>query len=519
MQSFRLRRFPEDGLSQFTRVLAKSTEAVNFVRGLRFRLAAGFLIFFTLLLIGLGLVVREVLENIVRGQVYALLDEEWAAAKGYLRIEDQTAIWYVDRFDPEESLIVNRITAGGPYLFADANANIIDRSTMATNLGIATTEQVRRLVEKAPHSPQPPLNEVRQDGRGTEYVLKYGMMPDKQHRFYLLVIGRSLGDSSRTVNQFTWRYFALMPLLLLLCAGVGWVVAGRALVPVTELAQAAQRITSSNLNVRIPLRGSGDELDRLIRSFNLMVLRLNKSFEQTRQFSTDVSHELRTPLTAIRGQLEVALFTAETPDQFRDAMANALQDVEHLSSIVKALLLLSQAESGQLALQMAPVDLSAIVRDIMEQFLIPAEEGQIRLESDCIEDIVVHGDKVQLSRLVSNLLSNAIKYTKPGGAVRVGLGQREGSATFWVEDTGIGIPAEKLPHIFDRFYRVRRSESNPVQGLGLGLSFVSWIVTAHGGKVEVDSTEGQGTRFTVSLPMAGLAAESSGQSVPDHARL
>ena len=150
-------------------------------------------------------------------------------------------------------------------------------------------------------------------------------------------------------------------------------MAGRALTPVIEVAQAAQRISGSNLSLRIPTRGAGDELDYLILTFNRMIERLEGSFQQIKQFSTDVSHELRTPITAIRGQLEVALFTAKTTEQYREAMFNALQDIDRLSQIVRALLLLSQAESGQLALQKSRLDLARVVRDLVEQFQIPAE--------------------------------------------------------------------------------------------------------------------------------------------------
>src|SRR5260370_38641737 len=144
---------------------------------------------------------------------------------------------------------------------------------------------------------------------------------------------------------------------------VGWWGGGGGIQAVKFVAQAAQNITGANLSMQIPLRGAGDELDHLIDSFNRMTARLSQSFEQIRRFSTDVSHELRTPLTAIRGQLEVALFTAETPEQDREAMINALEDVEQLSSIVRALRLLSQAESGQLVLQRAPVDLGEVARE------------------------------------------------------------------------------------------------------------------------------------------------------------
>ena len=158
---------------------------------------------------------------------------------------------------------------------------------------------------------------------------------------------------------------------------------------------AAQNITGSNLAQQIPLRGAGDELDHLIDTFNRMTERLHQSFEQIRRFSTDVSHELRTPITAIRGQLEVALFTARTTEQYREAVLNALQDIDRLSQIVRALLLLSQAESGQLVLQKAPVDLSEVVRDLVDQFQIPAEAEGVRLSADTIPHCFADADRVR----------------------------------------------------------------------------------------------------------------------------
>jgi signal transduction histidine kinase len=199
----------------------------------------------------------------------------------------------------------------------------------------------------------------------------------------------------------------------------------------------------------------------------------------------------------------VALFTAETPDQYREAMVNALEDVEKLSSIVRALLLLSQAESGQVVLQKAPLDLARLAADLVDQFQIPAEEKGVALSATLDpEGVSVSVDHMQIERLLSNLLSNAVKYTPKGGWVRVRVGRDEaGWAQLIVEDSGVGIPAENLPHIFDRFYRVRNAQTNLAQGLGLGLSFVAWIVEAHGGRIEVASTEGEGTRFTVLLPL------------------
>jgi signal transduction histidine kinase len=237
-----------------------------------------------------------------------------------------------------------------------------------------------------------------------------------------------------------------------------------------------------------------------------MIERIEINFNQVRQFSTDVSHELRTPITIVRGQLEVALFTATTVEQYRDAIVDSLSDIERLSQIVRALLLLSQAETGQVILQKQQLDLVEVADSVADQFQIPAEGADVTLQfvrhvPQCIGDF----DRVQIERMLSNLLSNAVKFTPAGGQVRVSIDRQEDVAEIRVEDTGEGIPAEHLPHIFDRFYRVRGpgEQASPEKGLGLGLSFVSWIVRAHGGTVDVQSEPGKGTTFIVRLPLSG----------------
>jgi heavy metal sensor kinase len=472
------------------------------MRGLRFRLTLSYVLFFTVLLVMIGLFFRKTLQLQLEGDVRDALEEEWGAAKGYLKIENQRPIWIADPSDTEEAYIVSRIKH--VFLITDANGVPLDYDETYQSIGVDSPDEIRGILDQ-----HDPVVHLRWDKNGTPYLIKAGKVPDDKGRPYFFAIGRSLAPARTSVRRFTRTYFWTLPVLIALSGLLGWALAGRALGPLNLVAQAAQNMTGTNLSLRIPRRGAGDELDNLIDSFNRMTVRLNQSFEQIRRFSTDVSHELRTPLTAIRGQLEVAVFTAETPEQYREAVINALEDVEKLSSIVRALLLLSQAESGQVVLQKAEIDLAELAADVVDQFQIPAEGKNVTLAATLDPGAVVWGDHTQLERLLSNLLSNAVKYTPAGGSVKVSAGPADapGWARLVVEDTGMGIAEDNLPHIFDRFYRVRNANTNAVEGLGLGLSFVAWIVEVHGGTIDVASVDGEGTRFTVLLPTAESAPE------------
>jgi signal transduction histidine kinase len=411
-------------MARFTRVFGSPKLRVRFGRGLRFRLMLSYVFFFSLLLVLIGPLLSQALKFRLESDVQAALEEEWGAAKGYLHIENQAPLWIADSTDPEEAYIVSRLQH--VYLIEDANGNVLDHDEAGIyeSIGFDTKQEIQRILG----TPQKTEIHTRRDRDGEPFLIKAGMIPDDHKRPYFFAIGRSLADSERNVRLFTRAYFLFLPVLIGLSSILGWVVAGRAVRPLDSVAHAAQNITSSNLSLQIPLRGAGDELDHLIDSFNRMTTRLAQSFDQIRRFSTDVSHELRTPLTAIRGQLEVALFTAETPEQYRDAMVNALEDVEQLSSIVRALLLLSQAESGQLVLQKTPLDLGDIALDVVEQFQIPAQEKNIQLTAHIVPGSVVPADRTQIERLLSNLLSNAVKYTPRGGSVRVRVGPSESAA-------------------------------------------------------------------------------------------
>ena len=467
-------------------------KAFGWARGLRFRLALSYFLFFTVLLVLLGTLFRQTLSGTFRTQMESVLDEEWGAAKGYLRTGPEGPNWFYDEKDPDESFAVRRVQR--VYMLADTEGHPLQHSDIYDSIGIDPPAEIRDILKSGK-----PAIRVRNDANGVPYMIRSGLWVDHDGHKYYLAIGRAVDYNDKVTNDFTWKYFALVPIMLVISGVLGWFLAGRALEPVNSVADAAQRITHSNLDVQIQSRETGDELDRLIEAFNHMMTRLNHSFEQIRQFSTDVSHELRTPLTVVRGQLEVALFTAQTVEQYREAMADALEGVERLSNIVRALLMLSQAESGQLVLQKTELDLSALVRDLVDQHQIPAEAEGVRLSAELPDACPVHGDRIQLERLMSNLLGNAIKYTPAGGQVKVSLVPRFDHVQLIVEDTGVGISPGHLPHIFDRFYRV--PSADPEKGLGLGLSFVAWIAKAHGGAVTVESTLKEGTRFIVTLPV------------------
>jgi heavy metal sensor kinase len=465
---------------------------LGFTRGLRFRLAFSYVFFFTILLVLLGKVFQQTLSAAFQSQMASVLEEEWGAAKGYLRTGPEGPNWLYDAKDPDESFAVTRLQR--VYMLADTAGHPMEWSVIYKSLGIDPPAQIQSILASGKSAIR-----VRTDpASGVPYMIRSGPWVDQDGHKYYLAIGRALDYNFMVISDFTRNYFALIPIVIVLSGLLGWFMAGRALSPVNSVAEAAQQITHSSLHTRIPMRNAGDELDRLIEAFNHMMTRLNRSFEQIRQFSTDVSHELRTPLTVARGQLEVALFTAQSLEQHREAMADALEGIDRLSNIVRALLLLSQAESGQLVLQKAQLDLAGVAGDLVDQHQIPAEAQGVRLSAELPAHAMIHADRTQMERMISNLLGNAIKYTPAGGRVTVRLGSEGDQVKLIVADTGVGIAPDHLPHIFDRFYRV--PSADPDKGLGLGLSFVAWIVKAHGGTIDVQSKLRQGTTFTVTLP-------------------
>jgi heavy metal sensor kinase len=472
-------------------------------RTLRFRLAATFMLLMAGVLVLSGLAVTATLRFVLNRSSEQILHDELGALGGYLYFDrgDGKPYWFADRSDPEEKAIVARLE--DVFLLVDDNGRIDQLSSVDRSLSMledpktirADLEEIKRTKE--------PLIKVVVSADKVPYNIICSTLLDPYHaRRWYVVEGRPLTEDVVILRRFRRNFLIFIPIALLACAVMSWYSAGRALGALQSVEKAAQAITGSSLGVQIPKRGADDELDRLIDSFNQMSGRLKASFEQMRQFSTDVSHELRTPLTAIQGQLEVALFTATRKEQLQESIENALQDVERLSNLVRALLLLSQSESGQIPMNKSVLDLSELVEDLVDQYQIPAEASEVTLTQTSKAPAWCEADRTQIERVVTNLLSNAIKYTPTGGWVKACAEPAGANVRLVIEDSGVGIPESHLPHIFNRFYRV--PDPNPEKGLGLGLSFVASIVKAHGGEIQVHSEVGKGSRFEVLLP-AGTA--------------
>ncbi|MDZ4745172.1 MAG: ATP-binding protein [bacterium] len=290
-----------------------------------------------------------------------------------------------------------------------------------------------------------------------------------------------------------------MPAALLVSLLSGWFLAKRSLRPVDEITSSARQITAQNLSLRLPKQGTDDELGRLTETVNDMIARLETSFAQVRQFTSDASHELRTPLAIMMGELELALRRPLTAEEAHKVLVSCLEEVERLNQVVQGLLELSRADSGQVTLLREEVRYSTMVENVCDDVMILADKKRIELHYDIQPGILVMADKIHIQQALLNIIENAVKYTREGGDVHVGLEYVDGKAVLTVSDTGIGIPENELPFIFDRFYQVDKARSKEVYGTGLGLAIVKWIVDAHDGEIEVISELGKGTTFIVRL--------------------
>jgi two-component system OmpR family sensor kinase len=317
-----------------------------------------------------------------------------------------------------------------------------------------------------------------------------------------LQIAASLSLVETTQRVLLWVLFIGAAISMAVAGLAGWISTSQALTPLEAVTQTALQITrADDLSRRIPYQGPPeDEVGQLIRAFNQTLSRLENLFNTQRRFLADVGHELRTPLTVIKGNVGLMRRMNCTDDE---AMASIENEVDRLTRLVGDLLLLAQAESGKLPLARQVVELDSLLLGVLNEMRVLAKD-RLQLTLGEIDQVLVCGDNDRLKQVLMNLIGNAINYTPAGGEVVVGLGKENDKARVTVSDNGPGIPAEDLPHIFERFYRGEKSRtrSRDGKGFGLGLSIAYWIVRNHGGQIDVSSREPRGTTFCVWLPLA-----------------
>jgi two-component system OmpR family sensor kinase len=317
-----------------------------------------------------------------------------------------------------------------------------------------------------------------------------------------LQVGISLALTDATQRALV-TVLAITALVSVAMAGAaGWLTTSQALAPLIMVTETATHIThADDLSRRIPNTGNpNDEIGQLISAFNQTMGRLEQLFNTQRRFLADVSHELRTPLTVIKGNASLMRHIGAADEE---SLRGIEEEVDRLTRLVGDLLLLAQAESGKLPLEMQPVELDHVMLEVFEQMHVLAAD-RLKLNISQIDQVQVIGDRDRLKQVLVNLVGNAIKYTPVGGQVNLSLSKVGQQARMLVADTGPGIPSEDLQHIFERFYRAEkaRTRTSADSGFGLGLSIAYWIVRNHGGRIEVDSKEGKGTTFAVWLPLA-----------------
>jgi heavy metal sensor kinase len=340
--------------------------------------------------------------------------------------------------------------------------------------------------------------------RGGSVLVAAVSGPGEARTRYIVEVGVSNARTEETVHQVLLMLAIGLPVAVCVAVAGGFVLVRRALKPVDNLSQKAAAITQHNLSERLPVVRSGDELERLSLSLNLMITRLEDAINSSKQFVADASHELRTPLAVVRGELENLAQDSQLKSQTRETLGSALEEVDRLADIVEGLLALSRLDTGEVKSEWVRFDLAELVATTADQMSLLAEDKHITVVCDCAERVMVEGDQARLKQVVVNLLDNAIKYTPDRGRIRLKISRENGNAVLDVVDDGIGIPAEALPHVFKRFFRVdgSRSRDQGVGGAGLGLSIVKSICDAHGARLEVSSTPGQGSHFRVRQPLA-----------------
>lgn len=437
------------------------------------------------------------------------LTELTSGIHGYLQITDGQVSLDYDANDSEQAAFVER--AGRYFQAYDlATGALLHQSTALVPLGVQYTPQEVRafaadLRDADVLTDRGRLrlsNSIVAPARGGRYLIQVGVrlnLPDEALRGFLRLL-----------------LWSLAPGIVVVILAGRW-MAARALAPLAHLAAETRAIDVGDLSRRLTVGGAGDELDAVAHAFNDTLDRLEHAIGDMKQFSTALAHELRTPLAALRGETELALLHARSPDDLRQSLGSQLEELDRLARLITELLTLARAEAGDITLARASVDVGAVAQAVCQSLAPVAESRGLTLACEAAT-ARVRGDAGWIERLCLNLVDNAIAFTPTGGRVTVRVRADAGVARLDVADTGIGIQPADVPHLFDRFYQADPSRSARGGGIGLGLSLARWITLRHGGTIDVASEPGRGSVFTVRIPLEPASGLSGTASPPETGR-
>ena len=380
-------------------------------------------------------------------------------------------------------------------LLDEENVPILTTPGMAGQLDLA------ELVSRTQGRPERSVSMAGRHGqpfRVTTATASVGTLPGRSDTIQIAI---DISQEEQLLSRYRFWFWAILLVTSIIFPVVGYWIARHGIRPVEEIAATARSITSTNLRERIHAEGYPSELAALAGTFNEMLDRLKESFERISRFSADIAHDLRTPVHNIRGEAEVALARPRTADEYRDVLGSTLEEAVRLSDLIGDLLFLARAESPLTYLRRERVELGELLEAVREYYEAAASNRGISLVAGAASTLVTTElDRSLMLRAVSNLVSNAIAHTPNGGLVSLAANATDAEIRIDVFDTGTGIPAEALPRVFDRFFRVDPSRSKTSGGTGLGLAIVQSIMTLHGGSAEITSQLGHGTRVTLRIP-------------------
>lgn len=460
------------------------------IRSFRFRLTLWYLALFSLLFIVFSIFLHGLLSKDLRTRLDQSLTSEANTTSALL--EDELV-------EEKGNVPVAATEAVAGLRLHGSRVAILSGSRLLASSGPVSQQEADAVLAQAARNPSPDLLLA---------LPQLGPNGARAATHRLTALGRSflifsiapLDSIAADLGVVRRVIFLALPLLLALAGIGGYLLTTHSLAPLNWMAEQAREISGSNLNRRLEIGHAAEELTVLAASFNELLARLDHSFEAMRRFVADASHELRTPIAVIRGEADVALSHDRAAAEYKDSLAIVLDESRRLSRLVDDLLNLARADAGRVKLEVHDFYFNDLLSECCRSMQTLAAASDITLECRSPGDIQFRGDEALLRRLLINLLDNAIRYTPPGGQVSAVLEADPAAVRIRISDTGVGIPSEAAPHVFDRFYRADKARSRQDGGFGLGLAIVKWIAESHHGTVELTRNPGPGTTFTVTLP-------------------